>query len=518
LALCLLAGIAALAVSYSWLGAPYITNDGYQYLDAASNVAAGKCLCTRLAHFDEQVAVGRMPIPLTHFPPGYPLLIATFSLLGLRSEMAGYLLSAAGFLITLWLIWDISCLLDARPWVAASFVFVWIGNEAALRYASIVLTESLFTAALMAMAALLVRDVRDDGRRPVLLLGIGALAGIAYSLRYAGIFLMPVAGLYIVWRWWRNRETVLWAVGGIALAGAFILPIQFHNLINIGSWRPRYISVTHHTLGEVAVLTVKTFYHLILGDRMVAKFNLGMGLLLISLLLVAGFALQAWRRKVWTSVPAFLPSALVWMSILVLAYVSGIIVAVFSSNLDDPRYYLPVYPLLLAGLAGSSAYIASRKLDLSIALMAVAIVVTNSHSLMIRPEPAAHLIVENRFQQEVQPGQSMGGWLRDHVTPADVLVAGDGQAVEYVLQRPVVSIIEAESTNRPTDEAAFRALMLQYGSRYLLLFQGMRAPYASPQDSITFLSRVQAGNRPDWLSLTAQTPSVSVYECSSCAK
>ena len=34
-----------------------------------------------LAHFDEQV--GRMPVPFTHFPLGYPLLIAALSKTGL---------------------------------------------------------------------------------------------------------------------------------------------------------------------------------------------------------------------------------------------------------------------------------------------------------------------------------------------------------------------------------------------------------------------------------------------------
>ena len=36
-----------------------------------------------LAHFDEQVAQGRMPVPFTHFPLGYPLLIAALSKTGL---------------------------------------------------------------------------------------------------------------------------------------------------------------------------------------------------------------------------------------------------------------------------------------------------------------------------------------------------------------------------------------------------------------------------------------------------
>ena len=95
----LLAGVAALWLSYGRDGAPYITNDGYQYLDAGSNLAAGECLCTRVALFDEQIAFGHFPVPFTHFAPGYSLLIAGLSRAGLKPEIAGYLISAAGFLV-----------------------------------------------------------------------------------------------------------------------------------------------------------------------------------------------------------------------------------------------------------------------------------------------------------------------------------------------------------------------------------------------------------------------------------
>ncbi|MGB8770512.1 MAG: hypothetical protein WCC92_12905, partial [Candidatus Korobacteraceae bacterium] len=259
-------------------------------------------------------------------------------------------------------------------------------------------------------------------------------------------------------------------------------------------------------------------YHLVLGDHVMAKLSIGMGLLLISLVAVAGLVLRVWRHREWTKVPRFVPPALVWMGILFLAYVGGIMVAMFSSQLDDLRYFLPVYPLLLAALGGITSFIPSRKVGLAVLAVAVATVMINSRTLAVRPDPAEHMIVRERLQEKVQSGQSMETWLRDHVTPADVLVAGDGQALEYVLQRPVVAIIEPKFSGRPTDGASFRKLMTQFGSRYLLLFHGMQMPYASPQNFIPFLGGLQSGNLPDWLKLAAQTRDVTVYECSSCAK
>ncbi len=67
-------------------GIPYLSNDSYQYVDAAVEISSGECICTRLAHFDQQLEPGRFPVALTHFPPGYPLLIAAVSWLGMPLE------------------------------------------------------------------------------------------------------------------------------------------------------------------------------------------------------------------------------------------------------------------------------------------------------------------------------------------------------------------------------------------------------------------------------------------------
>lgn len=182
----LLAGVLALWLSYSPNGTPYIPNDGYQYLDAASNLASGPCFCTRVALFDEQVAFGRFPIPFTHFAPGYPLLIAAVSRTGMAAETAGYLLSALGFLAVIWLIQDLGLALGARGWVAALFSLIWITQATALLYASSVGTETLFTAMLLGLVVLIVRDVRSDGARSLRMFGIGAVAGLAYWIRYPG--------------------------------------------------------------------------------------------------------------------------------------------------------------------------------------------------------------------------------------------------------------------------------------------------------------------------------------------
>ena len=265
LAICLLAGVAALWLSYNHVGAPYLSNDGYQYLDAASNIASGNCLCTQLAHFDEQVAFGRLPVPFTHFPPGYSILIAAVSRLGVSLEVAGYLVSAAGYLVVIWMIWDIGLGLGASAWMLGSFSLLWIVQVDALTYAAMIGTEMSFTALIMVLVALIMRDLLSEGRRSFLLVAIGTAAGFLFWLRYAGLFLIPVAGAYIVWRWWRNRNT-LWALAGLACTGLLTTVPMVRNAVYTSSWRGGFTTGnTHRSLRKVMVETAKAFSHCIWG-------------------------------------------------------------------------------------------------------------------------------------------------------------------------------------------------------------------------------------------------------------
>jgi Dolichyl-phosphate-mannose-protein mannosyltransferase len=519
-----LAGVLALWLSFGSLYAPYIGNDGYQYLDVVANVEAGRCICTNLAHFDEQVAPGRFPVPFTHFPPGYPLLTAAIAALGVPPDTAGYLISAVGFLLTIWLIWDIGIQLGAHPALTALFCLLWIINEDALTYAATVGTDAIFTAVFLAIAALIVRDLRSSGSKPGFLPAIGALAGLSYWLRYAGLFVLPVAVMYILWRWliWpgpRSRKTFAWAALGLAAEAALTFSIQIRNTIYTGSWRGGFTSGPTHGWREIPVPAVKAAYHIVFGDRVITKPDLWSALFLVALLAATWFSWQGWRSQERTDSRACLRLALIWIGILAAAYTGGLILAALTSVANAfSRYFVPLFPLVLAGLAGIASPGAWRKQGLAIAGMAIAVFALQRPNLSIRPVPPAHLLTVESLSQEVQPGVSALAWLRQRVPPSGVLVAVDGQAVHYLLQRPVLSLIEPDSTDRASDPETFRSLMTRFGATYLLVFPSSSSPYLDSQNDIPFLKNLAAGDAPEWLSLAARAPNVAVFECASCAR
>jgi hypothetical protein len=512
-AILVLLGVVALALSHDFMSEPGLGNDSVQYLDAAAHLASGDCFCTTVAHFDEQVAMGHLPIPFTHFAPGYSLFIAALLRLGLAPETAGYLISALSYLITIALFWYIGSALGARPLVLGAIGLLWVTNATTILIAGFVSTEALFTAIFLGVAALMVADIKAAGSRPWLLVSLGILAGAAYWVRYPGLFVVPVVAFYLSWRWWNNRRTLPWVLVGLALAAAECLAIMARNATLTGSWRGGFSSSHKNSLKWVLVESVKAFYHLLFGDRVVAHLSVWIVLFACALPAAIVLAFLAWRNR-REEVPSAFKPAFIWFGLLIGVYWAGIVYAVMHSIASDlVRYYFPAYPLVLV-MAAAAALARKTLENLVIAVLVVAVLAVQSRSLLTKPPARPDFAVRDLFKEEVQPATSIGTWLTSHVSRKDVLIAANGQIVHYVLQRPVVALIDPDSSARKTDDAGLHALMSQFGARYLLLFPGSKA--VQEQDDTPILNSLAAGAVPPWLTLATRTSDVEVYECASC--
>jgi len=511
----LLAGIVALSMTYRINGAPYIPNDGYQYLDAASSLASGKCFCTTVALFDEQVAYGRMPIPFTHFAPGYPLLIAGLSRLGMVPETAGYLLSALGYLVVLWLIWDIGLGLGAKGWVTGLSSLIWLTHASALWYAAMIGAESLFTALLMALAALIIRDVRRTEAGIRLPLGIGVIAALSYWVRYPGLFLVGGAGIYLLIRASRSREARSGAVAGLVAAAALVAPIQIRNAIYAGSWRGGFTSSGQQSPVAVIVDSIRAFRYLLLGDRVPLRLDVWSGLFFLSAAALLVLIVRAARRGEFRIRPSQEP--LYWSVFIAAVYVAGVLAATLSTIASDfPRYYLPVYPLLLACFAVACSLIARGMGAWIVALAVLSAVAVESRGLPVAPRSADWVFTRGLLDEEAEPSVSVTNWLENHVKATDVIVAVEGQAVHFVLRRPVVAALEPNVSVRPMDEKTYFDVMRQYHSKYLVVFPGASPERVPEQESSVFLRALASGTAPSWLRLAVRSRDAAVYECTGC--
>lgn len=520
LAALILTGAGALYLSHDWLRAPYITNDGYQYLDAAASVRAGTCLCTNMAYFDGQIAAGRLPVPLTHYPPGYPLLIAGLSELGMSPVTAGYFLSIAGYLLSIWFIWDVALLLGSRSDVAFLITLGWISSKAALTYAGSVLTEMLFTAIFMAVIALVVRDLRTDGRRPALLAAIGLLAGAGYFIRYAGLFLLPPAVLYLTLRAWRRGRAMPWALAGILAICAFTVPVWIRNISIVGAWQGPLLSNAPLRILSAIPLIGPAGYHLVFGEVTPVPYAVWWVLLCTATGGGLILAIQS-CRKAQARGREFLASAPAWMAVFEVAYIAGIILAkakmsnMNSEVADVIRYLVPAYPVALAFLAAVLSRIRFEGMRLASGFVVVSVMLIQAMNFILRPALPEHLAMTEILQKELPSGEAVGHWLRKNAAPGTVIVAEEGMALHYVTQHPVVSIVEPpENSNRPVDGPGIRALMSRYHSRYLVAFPVLR----SFRGSAPFLRDLGRGSIPGWLVRLPGTADVSIYRCDVCVR
>jgi hypothetical protein len=381
----LLVALSALSWKAVRAGAPSLSDDSYQYLGAARHLLDHGSLATWVAHFDEQVNSHRLPVPLTHFAAGYPLAIAAVGLLGIPLPVAGMLLSALGYLGTAWLLWKAGGELRLSNWLAASLTVMWLLNSSSLNCSVTVVPESVFQALTVAMALLMMVDLNRGGRRPMLLIGIGATAGAAYLVRYAGLFLLPTAGLYLLWRGWRDRENRRWSAAGILLAGALYGAGALRNVALIGSWRG-FLSPGSMAARAVAIETGKAFYHIVFGGGVVARLDFWVLLFTAGAAAAAVFGWRNLRRGPAHTLLA--PTAgrqLAWIGVLSAGYCAGVAAAAFVVlAFDFSRYYFPVYPfvLLAAGVVLQAA--GPRKAPLLAAMCIVPVLVAQARTLLCR--------------------------------------------------------------------------------------------------------------------------------------
>jgi hypothetical protein len=370
------------------------------------------------------------------------------------------------------------------------------------------------------MAALIVRDL--SGRAgPLVLPCLGLIAGAAYWIRYAGLFLIPAVGLYLVWRFLRTRESRWPALFALVIETTLTIGLMARNIVYAGSWRGGFDSGVRRPVRLAAVETFKAYYHLVFGDRVVARMDIWLVLFCVSLAATVLLIARAWRRQEWAASPKFVSAAVAWVLFILVVYVAGVTLTFLTTIAADlTRYTRPVYPLALV-LASVLISPALRGWQvIAVVALVGSILAIHSRSLAVQPPAPMQELTRDALSHDLEPGVAASSWLLSHVPPGTVLVAADGQAVQYLLRRDVVSLIDPRWTSRRMDQPGVKALMTRFGARYLLLFPGLSPDVVPEQANFPFLSDLAAGAgpTPDWLTQIERNSEVAIYECGSCAR
>ncbi len=527
-----LLAVAAVSLNYVRLGGPVVSDDSFQYMSIAENLAQGNGIRTSIVHFDTERSHGQIPAPITWFPAGYPAVIALLSLVGIPVPLAGFAVSAISLgalvLVTAWLCsWYRLSVLATRL-----VLFCLLLNSWALLYGTGVLTESLHTAlSVSAMAMLAVAAEQTGKPRQPSRLSLWALCGLTIGLcpwvRYAGLFLYASLGLFVaIDVLFRRRRDLKGPIVASVLATIPTAVLLLRNVSLAGTWRGGNALDNPSSFAFVVKDFLYSGYETIFGELVRERF--GAPEVLAALAFGACGLLAAWalfqHRKAIVVSFQKAPSVLPIVTYLTV-YLGALAYLSYSSHLGfSYRYCFPVLPLglVLTGLLVTLitphlSGLRAGRLAAGAAVVLIACYAFLNLRNTLYPWEGNSIFADRRVTDRLAApmgsGESLRNWIDEHVPADATIIASYGQPTAYVLQRNTVSLVGHDNSTYNWGQAEMHEVMTRFEANYLILYPDTAShPAAEVQNESQFLSALVRGEAlPEWLELAADNNHAKVF-------
>jgi 4-amino-4-deoxy-L-arabinose transferase-like glycosyltransferase len=358
-ALIALAGVSAASVLYGTRVGIGLSNDSVNYLRAARGLLDGRGLIVMQAiHYAGAV-------PMTHWPPLYPLLLATSGWLGLDMEGFARALNALLLAANILLIGLFARGRGGGRIAALVAALLVATNLQILNVHQMLWTEPLYLFTTFLALALLAQHL--EAPRPPLLYSAGACAALAAMTRYVGVAVVGAGGLgLLLWSRGPLASRVRDAIRFGALPGAAVALWSLRN-----RWvtdAPTYGKMSSG-LPELAPLLKPTGMAL---ASWLWPFSTGLvgwgsrsgtlaGAVLLGASAALALAVLAWHspaaigeRRVAAGVPLGGRRAaplLVLYALCHAAFLYGTVLVLFDAFVPDERHLLPATLALVLALA-----------------------------------------------------------------------------------------------------------------------------------------------------------------------
>ena len=498
-----------------------INPDSIQLLDAARHLLAGDGFSNSIILYESQLQFGRVPAPLTVWPPGLSWLVLLPMQVGLSGEAAAFVLCLVGHLATTWLIFILARRF-AGPWIAVVASLAWLLHAIALMMVLALYAEPIFIAFTFASYFALIEAGKEQGSSTRWLLVAGAAAAGAILMRYSGVLWPAAAGLWLLWAALRGRSWqpiraafIFGALPALTTAALFL-----RNFLLTG----RFSGGQFEYGGPAGLLVVAR--HLLWDSNMILGRTLRMSPIVFALVigtLVVAIALAA--RKLRASEPRDAAVGLALSSILVL--VVFLVVNAIESSLvfADYRYWLPALPFLavLLSLVAHDAMVAIPERALAIekvwpAAIVVSCAVLTSSVLAALPERwpirTAHptvTVVEQALAQRMPDNRTV----REALTTGDLrkpLLAHLEHRFAAQTGRAVLGLIDARYTTRVWTRDEVQHLVERYGIEQVVFFPRAFQPDLVESANQPFWNELLTGRMPDWLKPEYVSDNVVLYD------
>ncbi len=331
-----------------------VGQDSAAYVGAARNLLAGRGLTTPFDLVNSTLSPAQVyafhgAVPLVHFPPLYPVVLATFSWLGASMTGGARVLNAVvvGLSVAVFelLVRRFSRSALLVP-VAGAVLFLIgpavYGHQDLLQIQTGVLSDPLFLLVFLVTVLLVDQYLDRPGRG--LLVAIAVCVAVAPLIRYVGFAAVAAAAL-VLW-WWSplpagNRRRAAAAVVASGLVPSLVWTLYISRVLHGGPVR----DVAWHPLGETLHFT------LYIGSGWLLPASVPDGLretIFVAIVVVAAGAvvIRRIRKPSETSVAFRHLSGLVVFAVTYLGVVAMTRTVLDASTPLDNRILLPLIPLL----------------------------------------------------------------------------------------------------------------------------------------------------------------------------
>ena len=230
IALALSGALVAASASRSGVG---LANDSFVYLSTACRLSQGQGLVVSPCVSYEgggPAALGRGPVPLTHFPPLYPAILAVLGSVGLELRDAARWMNVTLFSVNLAIIGFTLRARCVSP-VASLIAMLWMLSSVDLIYLhAMALSEPLSLALGFGELMLLASWLSGFGPRTFSVPIAAASTGLAALTRYAGVAYICAGALgLVIIRWAPRRKRYITSLLFVGIAALPVLLLALHN-------------------------------------------------------------------------------------------------------------------------------------------------------------------------------------------------------------------------------------------------------------------------------------------------
>jgi len=507
----------------------FITIDGAFFVSAAKNLASGHGFATSIVWSDEAYLLGGMPASQTNNPPGYPLLIALVSRLGVDPPYAAFLVSLLSFGAIPLIVYEILRTAGHPPLRSFAISAVWLGSPFAWFNVLGCMSEMSFAMLTLVSLRCAMQSELDPWRRDLWLLAAGTVAGLAFTVRYQGVFYIIGLGLFFLLRVVRQRDLqsarALILVAGPA--SVFVLLLFLRNYLLTGKVEGGLIPEDRALL-EV-LRTAGWAFGGLSGFTKSGLLGGGVPEAMFVIVVVAGLVGGVWwigRLRIDRSAlraalaKTHVSFSLAYVAISVILIVEG--AQYYASGNIGPRYLLVLIPfglLCLAEGVGLVGFAPSRSWHAragrlwlgaaAVVLVAGQVNVFHRHwHPLIQDNP--YRAIRNVLQRPLA-GETLVQFLRERVTTTSPLLGNEAQLLGAVLDRPVLGLTQASYTRKVWTEDQVRRLVVLYGVAYVVFFPDLFDPTHPENRNRPFFHQLERGEVPAWLMAIVVAADVRLY-------